>query len=220
MFACQNAANTESGPAMPSPAWLPSRTALLIAAIAFAAGLLLFLALWLDQRSSNEFYKTGALPVGAEGQAFEPLPAPLPATKAGHVGGSEQDDDEAVAGTPPETRLPEAPPAPLPPVAPPAPVPAPEPSAGASIPRPLDAPAPRYPVDALRRRQQGTVLLRVHVDARGNPGDIDVVAGSGSRSLDRAAVEAVGRWRFAPATRDGEPVAGTVQVPIDFTLPR
>ena len=148
---------------MPSPAWLPSRTALLIAAIAFAAGLLLFLALWLDQRSSNEFYKTGALPVGAEGQAFEPLPAPLPATKAGHVGGSEQDDDEAVAGTP---------------------------------------------------------LLRVHVDARGNPGDIDVVAGSGSRSLDRAAVEAVGRWRFAPATRDGEPVAGTVQVPIDFTLQR
>jgi protein TonB len=221
VFACQNAANTESGPAMPTPAWLPSRTALLVAAIAFAAGLLLFVALWLDQRSSNDFYKSDGLPLGVEGRAFDPLPAPLPASKAGHVGNDGHADDEEDAGEPrPGAQLPEVEPAPLPPMAPPPPAPAPPPITESSIPRPVDAPPPRYPNDALRRGQQGTVLLRVHVDAGGNPGDIDIVAGSGSRSLDRAAVEAVRHWRFAPAMQGGQPVAGTVQVPIDFTLQR
>ena len=201
VFACQNAGNTESGPAMPPPAWLPSRTALLIAAIAFAAGLLLFLALWLDQRSSNDFYQAGGLPASVEGQAFDPLPAPLPARRTGQVSGNGQGPDREVAETPDRAPEPEPAPLPPPPVAPPAPAPPPPAIARSSIPRPLDAPPPRYPSDALRRRQQGSVLLRVHVDARGNPGNIDIVAGSGSRSLDRAAIEAVGRWRFAPSSR-------------------
>jgi TonB family protein len=45
-----------------------------------------------------------------------------------------------------------------------------------------------------------------------------LVQGSGARELDRAAVEAVRRWRFAPATRGGQPVEGSVQVPITFNL--
>lgn len=235
---CQNAVNTEPEPAMSAPAphtdpsahppkgggshrpdWLPSRTALLIAAVAFVAGLLLFGALWLDQRSSNDFYKTDGVPRSVEGQAFEPLPAPLPASDTGHLGPGEQQEDAGVADTQPAAPAPAAPAPVAPPIAPP-PVQAPPPLADASLPRPVDAPPPRYPRDAQRRRQQGTVLMRVHVDAQGNPGDIDIVAGSGTRSLDRAAVEAVRRWRFAPAVRNGQPVAGTVQVPIDFTLQR
>jgi len=205
---------------MPSPAWLPSRTALLIAAIAFAAGLLLFAALWMDQRRSNEFFKSDRVPLGVEGQSFEPLPAPLPASEAGHVGGGEQDEPGDSDRARPARPAPAAVPAPTPPVAPPPPAPVPQAPVESSIPRPLASPPPRYPSDALRRGQQGTVLLRVHVDARGNPGDIDIVSGSGSRSLDRAAIEAVARWRFAPATRNGRPVAGSVQVPIAFTLQR
>src|SRR5690606_28492315 len=84
---CQNAANTEPEPAMPAPApetdpparaprrdrrgrpdWLPSRTALLVAAIAFGAGLLLFAALWLDQRNDNDFFKADGVPRSIEGQ--------------------------------------------------------------------------------------------------------------------------------------------------------
>ena len=41
---------------------------------------------------------------------------------------------------------------------------------------------------------------------------------SGSRDLDRAAVNAVRQWRFQPAQRDGQAVAGAVTVPIDFKM--
>src|SRR5690606_5136427 len=61
----------------PKPAWMPSRKALLIAAGAFVAGLLLFLALWLDQRDNNRFYRSDEAPRSVEGQVFEPLPTPL-----------------------------------------------------------------------------------------------------------------------------------------------
>lgn len=202
------------------PAWLPSRIALLVAAMAFVLGLLLFTALWLDQRSSNDFYQVGGIPRTVEGQAFEPLPAPLPASEAGHVGREGRADGEDMAGTPAPDAAPARQETPEPPSVPAPPAQTPPPLADASMPRPLDAPPPRYPRDAQRRGQQGTVVLRVHVDARGAPGEIDIVDGSGSRSLDRAAVEAVRRWTFSPSVRDGRPVPGTVQVPIDFTLQR
>lgn len=199
--------------------WMPSRTALLVIAAAFVAGLLLFLALWLDQRDNNDFYKADGLPRSVEGQAFEPLPAPRPAGEDARVGDGEWEAGEA---PPPEAEAPATPEPP--PLAPAGPVPGeaapPPPMADASRPRPVDAPPPDYPRDAMRRGQQGTVVLRVQVDARGNPGGIDIIERTGSRSLDRAAVDAVRRWRFAPAVRDGQPVAGTVDVPIEFTLQR
>src|SRR5690606_33673650 len=82
----------------------------------------------------------------------------------------------------------------------------------------IHTPPPRYPPNAQRRGQQGTVLLRVQVDANGRPEDIDVIDGSGFRSLDRAAAEAVRRWHFEPARRDGRPVRGTVEVPVHPAL--
>lgn len=60
------------------------------------------------------------------------------------------------------------------------------------------------------------MLLRVHVGADGVPYAVDLVSGSGSRHLDRAATDAVRKWRFRPAMRDGRPVSGAVQVPISF----
>jgi len=50
------------------------------------------------------------------------------------------------------------------------------------------------------------------------PINVTVAASSQSRDLDRAALDAVRRWRFRPAQRDGQPVAGTVVVPIEFKL--
>ena len=42
---------------------------------------------------------------------------------------------------------------------------------------------------------------------------------SGSRDLDRAALQAVSRWRFQPARdADGNAVPGRLSVPIDFKL--
>ncbi len=77
---------------------------------------------------------------------------------------------------------------------------------------------PAYPPAAFRAGEEGTVLVRVQIDANGMPTQVDVANGSSSRELDRAAVEAVRTWRFEPAVKDGQRVASTVQVPIDFKL--
>jgi protein TonB len=193
--------------------WLPSRRALLAVAIAFAAGLLLFVALWIDMRDNNDFYRTAEAPRSVEGQVFAPLPVPAPAGEEGHLGGEEQDQAPAA----PAFRAPPPPAAAPVATTPAAPVPAPLATAD-SAPRLLSSPAPRYPRDAQRRGLSGTVLLRIHVGADGEPQSVDLVQGSGARELDRAAVEAVRRWRFAPATRGGQPVEGSVQVPITFNL--
>src|SRR5690606_25364520 len=52
-------------------------------------------------------------------------------------------------------------------------------------------PPPRYPGAALRRGESGTVLVRVEVDTAGMPAGVALVQRSGSRDLDRAAMEAV-----------------------------
>ena len=86
-----------------------------------------------------------------------------------------------------------------------------------TIPQPLASnPMPKYPVAALRRNEGGTVLLRVSVGSDGSPTDIDVAQRSGSRDLDRAAINAVRKWEFRPATRNGQPVASIVDVPVEF----
>jgi len=78
------------------------------------------------------------------------------------------------------------------------------------------SPAPAYPATALRRGEGGTVLLRVNVGADGRPQEIAFADRSGSRELDRAARDAVSRWRFTPALENGKPVAAVVEVPVDF----
>jgi len=85
-------------------------------------------------------------------------------------------------------------------------------------PQPIARTQPEYPAAAFRSREEGTVLVRADIDANGNPTNVEVAKRSGSRDLDRAAVEAVGKWRFEPAIKNGKAVASTVQVPIDFKL--
>lgn len=77
-------------------------------------------------------------------------------------------------------------------------------------------PMPKYPPVALRRNESGTVLLRVSIGSNGTPTDINIAQRSGSRDLDRAAMSAVRKWQFRPATRNGLPVASTVEVPVEF----
>ncbi|MDN5781769.1 MAG: energy transducer TonB, partial [Luteimonas sp.] len=125
-------------------------------------------------------------------------------------------------GTGQSARIVETTPAPRPEPQPAAPS---QPPAGAAAsdagradtpPVPVSSPPPTYPRAALRRRESGTVLLRVHVGPDGMPQAVDLVRGSGSRYLDRAASDAVRKWRFRPAMRAGQPVSGQVQVPISF----
>jgi protein TonB len=79
-------------------------------------------------------------------------------------------------------------------------------------------PAPDYPYAARLRGERGRVLLRVEVTPGGDAGVIAVERSSGYAALDRAASQAVRRWRFRPARQGGAPVAATVQVPVRFDL--
>jgi len=78
-------------------------------------------------------------------------------------------------------------------------------------------------VEALRASEarlaktQGTCTLWLIVDAAGNPRDIRVVRGLG-HGLDAKAMEAVNRWHFDPALKDGKPVNVQISVEVEFKL--
>ena len=99
--------------------------------------------------------------------------------------------------------------------APPAPVPVTLPRFDADY---LNNPPPAYPPISRRMREEGKVVLRVHVNIRGLPDDVQVRTSSGSDRLDGAAQDVVRRWKFVPARRGETPVDAWVLVPISFTL--
>jgi TonB family protein len=76
---------------------------------------------------------------------------------------------------------------------------------------------PEYSEEARRAQLQGTVSLRIEIDATGAPRNI-VVARSLGLGLDEKAVEAVRRWRFRPASQNGKPVASPALVDVSFRL--
>ena len=77
---------------------------------------------------------------------------------------------------------------------------------------------PEYPWTARAQGHQGRVILSVWVDADGDADRLDVLQSSGYPTLDRAAMEAVGRWRFRPARRGGVETGSLLYVPVVFRL--
>jgi len=82
----------------------------------------------------------------------------------------------------------------------------------------LNNPPPVYPRAAQRLNQQGRVILRVHVLASGQVGNVEIKQSSGTPLLDDAAVNAVKLWTFAPSKRGSTPIDGWATVPIDFKI--
>jgi len=77
---------------------------------------------------------------------------------------------------------------------------------------------PPYPPRARELAQEGEVVLRALVRRRGAAEQIAVWRSSGFRLLDQAALHAVSRWQFEPATQDGRETEAWVQVPVRFEL--
>ena len=67
---------------------------------------------------------------------------------------------------------------------------------------------------ASAHRFESEVVLRVEVSATGDLISVTIARSSGNDILDQAALLVVRHWRFSPATRGGEPIAGTAEVPI------
>jgi protein TonB len=81
-----------------------------------------------------------------------------------------------------------------------------------------DTPRPEYPESARREGREGLVLLRVLVDDQGRSKKVEISGSSGSSALDRAAAEAIRRWRFHPALHGDAPTESWVNIPVDFRL--
>ncbi|MCA8959932.1 MAG: energy transducer TonB [Planctomycetes bacterium] len=79
---------------------------------------------------------------------------------------------------------------------------------------------PSYPKSCVRRGHEGTVVLRIEIDARGRVTAATVVEPSCCADLDDAAREAALEMRYRPATLDGAPVASTTTLRIRFELTR
>jgi protein TonB len=82
----------------------------------------------------------------------------------------------------------------------------------------LHNPKPTYPAQAQRRNLEGVVVVAIEVSEAGEPLSTTIKQSSGFMVLDKAALQAVRVWRFAPATRGGRAVSAQVDVPIRFSL--
>jgi TonB family protein len=75
--------------------------------------------------------------------------------------------------------------------------------------------SPAYTEAALRMRISGEVVLKLLIDKRGNVKEIDVIKGQ-PMGLTESARKAVRKWKFKPATVNGEPVEAIFELTINF----
>ncbi len=85
---------------------------------------------------------------------------------------------------------------------------------------PLDAqmPKPTIPDDLLSDSLDKTFVAEFTVSPEGVPVTVRVAQSTGNDELDRRAIDAARRWRFKPATRDGQPIESRVRLSIEFQV--
>ena len=76
---------------------------------------------------------------------------------------------------------------------------------------------PVYPVEAQTAEKGGTVHLLATIDVKGIPQNIKAITKLGF-GLEEAALEALKKSTFHPATKDGKPISVTVRIPFEFKL--
>jgi TonB family protein len=78
---------------------------------------------------------------------------------------------------------------------------------------------PEYPERALSERIGGSVTVQYVVDKKGYTKDFQVIESTPKGVFDRAATDAIRRWRYRPARYNGQPVEVPVRTRIRFELP-
>ena len=79
--------------------------------------------------------------------------------------------------------------------------------------------SPDYPGAAARKGIEGSVDVRFTITAQGAVTDVSVMSSDPAEIFDKAAVEAVRRWRYDPRFVDGQAVASQSQVRLQFKRP-
>lgn len=89
---------------------------------------------------------------------------------------------------------------------------------GVTAPVPLNNVEAEFTEEARQAKLQGTCMISLIVNAEGNPQDPRVVRGLG-KGLDEKALEAVRKYKFRPAMKDGNmPVPVMITVEVTFRL--
>ena len=78
-------------------------------------------------------------------------------------------------------------------------------------------PQPQYTEEARRARIQGVVILEATINHKGDVVDMRVLKGL-PMGLAESAAETARRWRFKPATENGQPVAVFFNLLVNFSL--
>jgi protein TonB len=79
---------------------------------------------------------------------------------------------------------------------------------------------PLYPPRALERGTEGWVELRFTISASGTVQDAEVTNSHPGNVFDRAALKAVGRWKYNPKIEDGNPVERRgITLRLEFKIP-
>jgi periplasmic protein TonB len=68
-----------------------------------------------------------------------------------------------------------------------------------------------------KHKIQGTCVVGLTVDEQGAVRDVHITRSLDKR-LDQNAIDAVRRWKFKPAVKDGKPVAVRTSVEVDYRL--
>jgi protein TonB len=83
----------------------------------------------------------------------------------------------------------------------------------------LQNPQPLYPEEERMRGHEGTVLLRVTINAQGSITHLVIEHSSGYPALDDQAAKTVeNSWVFRPAYQHGQAISSRVLIPIHFSL--
>lgn len=86
-------------------------------------------------------------------------------------------------------------------------------------PRYADALQPTYPPGLIRAEIEGVVTVRVLIGTDGRVKQVEAVRSDNDGFLDTTRRQALGKWRFLPATRDGVPVESWREMTVRFRLP-
>lgn len=87
-----------------------------------------------------------------------------------------------------------------------------------SPPTPVSKTQPTYPSSLLKKGVGGKVLITCTVDATGRVISTTIKQSSGQPELDKAAINAVNKWKFKPGVKGGKPVKATCVVPFNFEV--
>ena len=76
---------------------------------------------------------------------------------------------------------------------------------------------PKYPKSAKEAKKGGTVVLQFTIDKNGSPKDIVAITNLGF-GLEAAAIEALKKSTFHPATKNGKSISNQVKIPYEFAI--